>query len=101
MGRQRLSLAENERWLKIQGKVSCIHRRKPKGKPMPERIARANAAKSGIRAKLEHVFARQKGRYGLFICTIGLARAEAKLTLANPAYNFDRLIFHERRHRAG
>jgi len=28
--------------------------------------------------------------------TIGLARAEAKLTLANLAYNFDRLIFHER-----
>lgn len=31
------------------------------------------------------------------IRTIGLARAEAKLTLANLAYNFDRLIFHERR----
>lgn len=34
--------------------------------------------------------------FGLFIRTIGLARAEAKLTLANLAYNFDRLIFHER-----
>ena len=33
----------------------------------------------------------------LFIRTIGLARAEAKLILANLAYNFDRLIFHERR----
>lgn len=33
---------------------------------------------------------------GLFIRTIGLARAEAKLTLANIAYNFDRLVFHER-----
>jgi hypothetical protein len=32
---------------------------------------------------------------------IGLARAEAKLTLANLAYNFDRLIFHERRAMAG
>ena len=28
---------------------------------------------------------------------IGLARAEAKLTLANIAYNMDRLVFHERR----
>ena len=36
-------------------------------------------------------------RFGLFIRTIGLARAEAKLTLANLAYNFDRLVFHERR----
>jgi hypothetical protein len=35
-------------------------------------------------------------RYGLFIRTIGIARAQAKLTLANLAYNFDRLIFHER-----
>ncbi|WP_201450240.1 hypothetical protein [Sphingobium yanoikuyae] len=29
--------------------------------------------------------------------TIGMKRAEAKLTLANLAYNFDRQIFHERR----
>ena len=34
---------------------------------------------------------------GLFIRTIGIARAAAKLTLANLAYNMDRLIFHERR----
>ena len=36
-------------------------------------------------------------RFGLFMRTIGIKRAEAKLTLANLAYNFDRLIFHERR----
>jgi len=59
--------------------------------------ARANAAKSAIRARIEHVFAHQKNRFGLFIRTIGIKRAEAKLTLANLAYNFDRLIFHERR----
>ncbi len=35
-------------------------------------------------------------RFGLFIRIIGLARAEAKLTQANLAYNFDRLVFHER-----
>ena len=64
---------------------------------MTETTRRANARKSSIRARVEHVFAHQKNRYGLFIRTIGLARAEAKLTLANLAYNFDRLIFHERR----
>ena len=64
---------------------------------MPERTARANAAKSAVRARVEHVFAHQKNRYGLFIRTIGLARAKAKLTLANLVYKFDRLIFHERR----
>ena len=81
--------------------TSRIHQRKPKGKPMTEATRRANARKSSIRARVEHVFAHQKNRYGLFIRTIGLARAEAKLTLANLAYNFDRLIFHERRKAVG
>ncbi len=87
---------KNEAWLKANMLKSRIHRRKPQGKAMPEHMARANAAKSAIRARVEHVFAHQKNRYGLFIRTIGLARAQAKLTLANLAYNFDRLIFHER-----
>ena len=81
--------------------TSRIHRRKPAGKPMPEATARANAKKSSIRAAVEHVFAHQKVRFGLFIRTIGIARAEAKLTLANIAYNMDRLIFHERRMATG
>jgi len=92
---------KNEKWLASKMLVSRIHRRKPAGKPMPRNIARANAAKSSIRAVVEHVFAHQKNRFGLFIRTIGLARAEAKLILANLAYNFDRLIFHERARAAG
>jgi IS5 family transposase len=91
----------NEAWLKTIGRVSRIHRKKPAGKPMPTRTARANAGKSAIRARIEHVFARQKDQMGLFIRTIGLARADAKITLANLAYNIDRLIFHERRAAAG
>ncbi|MCB2061258.1 MAG: transposase, partial [Novosphingobium sp.] len=75
----------NEKWLSSKMLVSRIHRRKPAGKPMPSATARANAAKSAIRAAVEHVFAHQKNRYGLFIRTIGLARAEAKLILANIA----------------
>lgn len=87
----------NEKWLAGNMLTIRIHRRKPANKPMPEATARANAKKSSVRARVEHVFAHQKNRYGLFIRTIGIARAEAKLTLANLAYNFDRLIFHERR----
>ena len=87
----------NEAWLARRMMTSRIHRRKPAGKAMPRNVARANAGKSAIRAAVEHVFAHQKTRFGLFIRTIGLARAEAKLTLANIAYNFDRLVFHERR----
>ena len=64
---------------------------------MPERTARANVAKSKVRARVDHVFARQKDQMGLFIRTIGIKRVEAKITLANLAYNMHRLIFHERR----
>jgi IS5 family transposase len=88
---------DNEAWLSRQSLVSRIHRRKPAGKAMPPATARANGRKSSVRCTVEHVFAQQKGRYGLFIRTIELARAEVKLTLANLAYNFDRLIFHKRR----
>jgi len=91
----------NEAWLKRMGRVSRIHRKKPRGRPMPTRTAQANAAKSAIRARVEHVFARQKDQMGLFVRTIGIARAEAKITLANLAYNIDRLIFHERRAAVG
>lgn len=87
----------NEKWLAAKMLVSRIHRRKPAGKPMPPATAQANARKSSIRARIEHVFAHQKNRFGLFIRTIGIARAEAKLTLANLAYNMDRLIFHQRK----
>ena len=61
---------------------------------------KANAAKSTVRARVEHVFAQQKAKMGLFIRTIrtiGIKRAKAKITLANLAYNMHRLIFHERR----
>jgi IS5 family transposase len=87
----------NEKWLKAQGRVSRIHRRKPRGKPMPDHVRRGNATKSKIRARVEHVFAQQKAQMGLFIRTIGIKRAEAKITLANLAFNMNRLIFHERR----
>jgi IS5 family transposase len=41
---------------------SHIHRKKPQGRPMPERTARANAKKSAVRARIEHVLAEQKVR---------------------------------------
>ncbi len=43
--------------LSRRGFVSCIHRRKPRGKPMPERTRLANARKSKVRSAVEHVFA--------------------------------------------
>jgi IS5 family transposase len=91
----------NEAWLESKGRTSRIHRKKPKGRPMPEATRRANARKSSVRAKVEHVFAQQKDRMGLAVRTIGRTRAEAKIGLANLAYNLQRLIFHERRPATG
>ena len=91
----------NEKWIAARMLTSRIHHRKPAGKPMPRHTARANAKKSSIRATVEHVLAHQKSRFGLFIRTIGLAPAKTKLTLANIAYNFVRLIFHESRRATG
>ena len=80
----------NETFLEKHGKVSRIHRKKPKGRPMPRRTARANATKSKVRARVEHVFAQQKARMNLVIRTIGITRAEATITMANLAYNLGR-----------
>ena len=80
----------NEAYLQRHGKVSRIHRKKPKGKPMPANVARANAQKSKVRSKVEHVFAHQKARMGLFVRTIGIARATATITLVNMVYNMQR-----------
>jgi len=57
---------------------------------MPRHHARANAAKSAVRAQVEHPFAHQNGVMGLVIRTVGLARASAAATLANMAYNTKR-----------
>ena len=87
----------NERFLAGRLLRSQIHRKKPKGKPMPRRTARANARKSAVRSPVEHVFARQKGPMGLFIRTIGIARATTKIGLANLTYNMQRMVWLTRR----
>ena len=92
--------AKNEEMLAERGLVSRIHRKKPKGKPMPDRTRIANAQKSKVRSKVEHVFAHQKGLMRIFIRTIGLARARVKIGLANIAYNMRRLVWLDRQRAA-
>src|SRR5438874_13272608 len=75
------------------GRTRPIDRRRPKGRPLPERIRIANARKSKVRSAVEHVFAHQKGLMGLIIRTIGLARAREKIGLANLAYNMRRFVW--------
>lgn len=88
--------AANEAFLAKNGFVSRIHRKKPKGRPMPNAVRRANALKSTVRSRVEHVFAEQKDRMGLFIRTIGIARARVKIGMANLVYNVKRLVFWRR-----
>lgn len=82
----------NEAFMVENGFVSRVHRKKPKGRPMPRQTAIANGRKSKIRSHVEHVFAEQKSRMGLVVRTIGIARATLKIGMANIVYNVKRLI---------
>lgn len=91
------SSKKNEAWLEKNGYRSDIHHKKPKGRPMSEAMSRANGRRSKIRAFVEHVFAQQKARMGLFVRTIGIARARTKIGMANLAYNLTRYVWHQGR----
>ena len=51
--------------------------------------------RDAIRAHIGHVFAEQKARMGLFVRTIGLARATTKIGLANLVTSMRRLVWLE------
>lgn len=89
--------AKNQAAIRRAKLKSMIHFRKPKGKPMNRRHQRANSARSKVRSAVEHVFAVQKSRMALFVRTIGIERARMKIGMANLAYNFKRLVWHEGR----
>jgi IS5 family transposase len=97
VGRHRLPLGPNERAIAHGGFVSKVHFRKPKGNPMPEAHRKANVARSKVRSAIEHVFAAEKHRFGLFVRTVGKARAAVKIGMVNLVYNFSRLLWLESR----
>jgi len=73
--------------------VAQFQRAKPRGRPMPPHIARGNATRAQVRARVEHVFAAEKHGMGLVIRVVGQLRATAKIALANLAYNMRRLVW--------
>lgn len=89
--------ARNETFLDRHGRVSKIQYRRPPGKPLSLARGKANAARAAVRAQIEHVFAAQKGAMGLFVRTIGLARATVKIAMVNLVYNMRRLVWLDRR----
>lgn len=88
---------KNEAMLRKRMLLSHIHHRRDPGKPLSQAKARANARRSEVRSRIEHVFAHQKARMGLFVRTIGKARAAFKIGMVNLAYNFRRFVWHQRR----
>ena len=89
--------AEMEAKLKERGYKSRIHRRGARNHPLSERQQAANTARSRVRARVEHVFADQEnGMGGIFVRTIGIARAAVKIGMMNSVYNMRRFVWLER-----
>jgi IS5 family transposase len=88
---------KNEAFLERGMFKSNIHQKRMPRRPMPEHMARANAKRSAVRSAIEHMFAGQKHRMGLFLRTIGIARARIKIGMANLAYTVQRLAWLEGR----
>ena len=93
--------AKNEAMLEKLGFKSRIRRKKPEGKPMPERASGANAKRSKMRACVERAFADRKGPMDFTIRSVGLVRAEGRIAMTNLGCNMRRLICLERRMSAG
>ena len=89
--------AANVALLARRGLVPHLQRPKPRGKAMPAHVARGNASRARVRVAVEHVFAAQKCRLGLVIRSVGLARATARLGLANLVTNMRRLVWFKTR----
>jgi transposase, IS5 family len=87
--------AANEAYIRKHGLVTRIHRKKPKGRA----TRLANARKSKVRSRVEHVFAEQKDRMGLFIRTIGIARANVTVPSTDLQYFLAVGIFFHNRSR--
>ena len=85
----------NKAFMKKQGFVSRVHRKKPHLKPVPRHIQRSNADRPIIRSRVEYAFADQKSQMGLFISTVGITRVTIKIGLANIVYNVRRFLFLE------
>lgn len=89
------SSQDNLDYLRDKGFTSHLHRRKTKGKNL-RILQQENGKKSTIRSRVEHIFAHQKHHMHLFIRTIGICRAWAKIGFANLVYNMRRFVFFEK-----
>jgi len=81
-----------ERRLAEGGHRSQIHERAYRGAPLGAEQRARNTAKSRVRARVEHVFGQmENGMGGMFLRSVGLARAKVSVALMNLAYNLRRV----------
>jgi IS5 family transposase len=72
--------------------TSQIIERAYKGKPLSESQEISNKAKSRVRVRVEHVFGHMENSMGgIFVRSIGMARAKVGVALMNLAYNLSRI----------
>lgn len=85
---------ENELFCMATGKISQIHYKAYRNKPLHPELQRRNGERSKTRVRVEHVFGAQKNNQNMrIIRTIGIARARAKIGLSNLVYNMKRFAF--------
>ena len=79
------------------GSRSCVFCRGARSHPLSGRQQAANTTRSRVRARVEHVFADQEnGMGGIFVRTVGIARAAVKIGMMNLVYNMRRFVWLER-----
>lgn len=83
---------EQEQSLKVGQHESQIHERAYRNKPLTEAQELSNTEKSRVRARVEHVFgAMENDMGGIFLRSIGAARAQVGVGLMNLTYNLKRI----------
>ncbi len=83
---------EQEQSLKGRQHQSQIHERAYRNTPLTEAQETSNTAKSRVRARVEHVFGHMENSMGgIFLRSIGAARAKVGVGLMNLSYNLARI----------
>ena len=73
--------------------LNRIHEKGYRNRPLTKGQKRENAAKSKIRARVEHVFGAMHHYGGIFMRSIGIKRAEIQIGLLNLTYNMKRYVY--------
>lgn len=82
---------DSEKMLEANGYISRLIRRNKSHFPEWSEQSRENSRRAKIRKRVEHVFGFMENSMNrMYIRTIGLTRARAKITLMNLVYNFCR-----------